>query len=118
MNDEIIDEVRAIKGAIGAKFNYDLRTLFEEIKRGEAECQAKGINMILPPANPESLPTSALCSAAKLGTASSITAILHDNARQGIVRPHEKDNKTLHDQKNWPVKLRRGTYEHSDNPGF
>jgi len=60
MNDEIIDEVRAIKEAIGAKFNYDLRALFEKIKRGEAECQAKGINMILPPANPESLPTSAL----------------------------------------------------------
>lgn len=60
MNNEIIDEVRAIKEAIGARFNYDLRALFKELKRGEAECQAKGINMILPPANPESLPTSAL----------------------------------------------------------
>jgi hypothetical protein len=37
MNDEIITEVRAIKDAIGAKFNYDLRALFEDIKRGEAE---------------------------------------------------------------------------------
>ena len=60
MNDEIIDEVRAIKEAIGAKFNYNLRALFEEIKRGETESQAKGINLVLPPANPEKLPTSAL----------------------------------------------------------
>ncbi len=60
MNDEIIDEVRAIKESIGAKFNYNLRALFEEIKRGEAESQAKGIKLVLPPANPENLPTSAL----------------------------------------------------------
>ena len=60
MNVEIIDEVQAIKEASGAKFNYDLRALFEEIKRGETECQAKGINLVLPPANPECFPTSAL----------------------------------------------------------
>ena len=48
MNDEIIAEVRAVKDAIGAKFNYDLRVLFEEIKRGEAELHAKGINLIPP----------------------------------------------------------------------
>jgi hypothetical protein len=51
MNDEIIDEVRAIKEAIGAKFNYDLRALFVEIKRGEAECQAKGMNLVPPSTN-------------------------------------------------------------------
>ena len=60
MNDEIIDEVRAIKEAIGAKFNYNLRALFEEIMRGKAESQAKGIKLLIPPANPEKLPTSAL----------------------------------------------------------
>ena len=60
MNVEIIDEVQAIKEASGAKFNYDLRALFEEIKRGETECQAKGINLVLPPANPACLPYSAL----------------------------------------------------------
>ena len=60
MNDEIIAEVRAVKDAIGAKFNYDLRALFEEIKRGEAELQAKGINLILPSSNPASLPNSTL----------------------------------------------------------
>ncbi len=48
MNDKIITEVRAIKDAIGAKFNHDLRAQFEEIKRGEAELEAKGINLIAP----------------------------------------------------------------------
>jgi len=60
MNDEIITEVRAIKDSIGAKFNYDLRALFEEIKRGEAELQAKGINLVPPPADPTSFPNTAL----------------------------------------------------------
>lgn len=60
MNDEIITEVRAIKDAIGAKFNYNLRALFEEIKRGEAELQTKGVHLVPPPANPASLPSSAL----------------------------------------------------------
>ena len=60
MNDEIITEVRAIKDGIGAKFNYDLRALFEEIKRGEAELQAKGVPLIPPPADPASLSNSAL----------------------------------------------------------
>jgi hypothetical protein len=50
MNDEIITEVRAIKDAIGAKFNYDLRALFEDIKRGEDELQSRGIHLIPPPA--------------------------------------------------------------------
>jgi hypothetical protein len=60
MNDEIITEVRSIKDTIGAKFNYDLRALFEDIKRGEAELQAKGIQLIAPPSDLASLPNSAL----------------------------------------------------------
>lgn len=60
MSDETIAEVRTIKDAIGAKFNYDLRALFEEIKRGEAELQAKGIRLIPPPADTASLPHTAL----------------------------------------------------------
>lgn len=60
MSDEIIKEVRAIKDAIGEKFNYDLRALFEEIKRGEAELKAAGVKIIAPPLNPSALPTSAL----------------------------------------------------------
>jgi len=60
MNDEIITEVHAIKDAIGEKYNYDLRALFEDIKRGEAELKAKGIKMIPPPPNSANLPNTAL----------------------------------------------------------
>lgn len=60
MTDEIITEVRSIKDTIGAEFNYDLRALFEDIKRGEAELQAKGIQVIPPPPDHASLPNSAL----------------------------------------------------------
>jgi len=60
MSDEIIMEVRAIKDAIGAKFNYDLRALFEDIKRGEAELKAAGVQVIALPLNPMALPGSAL----------------------------------------------------------
>ena len=60
MNDEIITEVCKIKDVIGAKYNYDLRALFEDIKRGEAELGARGIHVIPPPPNPTSLPNTAL----------------------------------------------------------
>jgi len=49
MNDEIISEVRFIKDDIAAKFNYDLRALFEDLKQGEAKLLAKGIQLIPPP---------------------------------------------------------------------
>ena len=60
MIDEILTEVRAIKDAIGAKYNYDLHALFEEIKRGEDGLRAKGIRLIPPPADPIHLPSTAL----------------------------------------------------------
>jgi len=60
MNDEIITEVHAVKDAIGAKYNYDLRAMFEDIKRGESDLQTKGIQLIAPPPNPASLPSTAL----------------------------------------------------------
>jgi len=59
MDDEIITEVRAIKDAIGARFGYDLRAMFEEIKRGEAEMARSGVHFISPPEHPEDLPASA-----------------------------------------------------------
>lgn len=49
MNDEIISEIRLIKDDIAAKFNYDLRALFEDLKQGEAKLLAKGIQLIPPP---------------------------------------------------------------------
>nr|VFJ44457.1 MAG: hypothetical protein BECKDK2373C_GA0170839_100816 [Candidatus Kentron sp. DK] len=53
MNDEIMTELHGIKDAIGAQFHFDMRALFEDIKRGEAELQAKGARLVPPPANPD-----------------------------------------------------------------
>lgn len=36
-DDPIIDEVRRIKAEIAAEFNYDLDTLFEDLKQRERE---------------------------------------------------------------------------------
>ena len=35
--DEIIAEVRSIRGDLAARFDYDLDRLYEEVKRREAE---------------------------------------------------------------------------------
>jgi hypothetical protein len=59
-------KTRAVKDAIGAKFNCDLRALFEEIKRAEAELQVKEISLIPPPIDPASLPNSTLRGLASL----------------------------------------------------
>jgi len=37
MNDEIIREVRAIREAHATKFGFNLRAIFEDLKRSEAE---------------------------------------------------------------------------------
>ncbi|CAK8720292.1 hypothetical protein KKHLCK_09475 [Candidatus Electrothrix laxa] len=50
MSDEIITEVRAVKDALAAQHNYDLRSLFAVIKQGEAELEAAGVRVIPPPA--------------------------------------------------------------------
>jgi hypothetical protein len=49
MNDEIIDEVRAIREAHAARFNYDLKAIFTDIQRGEAELEKQGFKLITPP---------------------------------------------------------------------
>lgn len=41
MNDPIIDEVRSIKDELAARFNYDLKAIYEDIKRREKEREAK-----------------------------------------------------------------------------
>jgi hypothetical protein len=35
LNDEIVDEVRAIRAAHAEKFGYDLRSIFEDLKKSE-----------------------------------------------------------------------------------
>lgn len=49
MSDEIIAEVRAVKDALAAQHNYDLRSLFVAIKKEEAELEAAGVRVIPPP---------------------------------------------------------------------
>lgn len=42
LNDEIVDEVRAIRDAHAEKFGYDLRAIFEDLKKSEAARIAAG----------------------------------------------------------------------------
>lgn len=49
LNDEIVDEVRAIRDAHAAKFGYDLRAIYADLKRSEAEHIANGHPFISPP---------------------------------------------------------------------
>ena len=49
LNDEIIDEVRSIREAHAANFNYDLRAIYEDLKKSEAERIASGHPFIPPP---------------------------------------------------------------------
>lgn len=37
MNDPIVDEVRRIRDALAARFNYDLDAIFQDIKKREKE---------------------------------------------------------------------------------
>jgi hypothetical protein len=49
MNDEIVDEVRAVREAHAAKFNYDLRAIYEDLKKSESQHIAAGHPFISPP---------------------------------------------------------------------
>jgi hypothetical protein len=59
MNDEIINEVRAIREAHAAKFNFDLDAIYEDIKRSEAEHIARGAKFVDPPPATPNIPHSA-----------------------------------------------------------
>ena len=43
MNDPIVDEVRRVRDAYAARFNYDLRAIFLDIKKREKE---SGLNFV------------------------------------------------------------------------
>jgi hypothetical protein len=58
INDEIIAEVRAVREAHAAKFNFDLDVIFEDLKRSEAEHLARGAKFIDPPSSLSSIPHS------------------------------------------------------------
>ena len=58
MNDEIIDEVRAIREAHAAKFNFDLDAIYEDIKCSEIEHTTRGAKFIDPLPTTRGLPNS------------------------------------------------------------
>lgn len=47
--DEIIQEVRKHREAHAAKFNYDLRAIYEDLKKSEAEHIQSGCHVVAPP---------------------------------------------------------------------
>ena len=49
MKDEIVDEVRAIRVAHAARFNYNLRAIYEDLKKSESERIADGHPFVSPP---------------------------------------------------------------------
>jgi hypothetical protein len=59
LNDEIVDEVRAIRDAHAAKFGHDLRAIYADLIRLEAEHIAAG-HPFVPPPSERPVPNSAL----------------------------------------------------------
>jgi hypothetical protein len=49
LNDEIVNEVRAIREAHAAKFGYNLRAIYEDLKKSEAEHISAGHPFVSPP---------------------------------------------------------------------
>jgi len=65
LNDEIVDEVRAIREAHASKFNYDLRAIYDDLKKSESERIAAGHPYIKPPDSfplPNSMPQKSFAS--------------------------------------------------------
>ena len=48
MNDPIVDEVRRIRDAHAARFNYDLDAIFQDIKEQERKSK---LQFVAPPTN-------------------------------------------------------------------
>jgi len=52
LNDDIVDEVRNIREAHAAKFNFDLLAIVEDLKKSEAKRIEAGHPYVLPPVMP------------------------------------------------------------------
>lgn len=59
LDDEILAEVRSIRDAHAAKFNYDIGAIVADLKQVEAQYVAQGAVCIQPPPR-ELLPNTAL----------------------------------------------------------
>ncbi len=64
MNDPIVDEVRRIRDAHAAQFNYDLDAIFQDIKKREKESGLVFVHGVVrqPVASKAPEPTGAACS--------------------------------------------------------
>jgi hypothetical protein len=49
MNDTIVDEVRRVRDAHAARFNYDLEAIFRDIKEQEKKSGRKFVSFTPPP---------------------------------------------------------------------
>ena len=57
LNDEMVDEIRSIREAHAAKFDFNLRAIYEDLKKSERESLAAGFKFAdLPVAMPNSAP--------------------------------------------------------------
>jgi hypothetical protein len=64
MNDPIVDEVRRVRDALAARFNYDLDAIFRDIKEREKKSGLKFVDGVArQPAPPNAQPTGAALSA-------------------------------------------------------
>jgi hypothetical protein len=61
MNDPIVDEVRRVRDAYAARFNYDLDAIFQDIKQREERSGLKFVQGVArqPVSNPAPQPTGA-----------------------------------------------------------
>ncbi|MBK8387573.1 MAG: hypothetical protein IPL11_19110 [Candidatus Accumulibacter sp.] len=53
LNDEIVDEVRAIRDTQAARFGYDARAIYEDLKKQRLSTLRPGIHLCLPPSAPQ-----------------------------------------------------------------
>jgi hypothetical protein len=53
LNDDVVDEVRAVREAHAARFNYDLRAIYDDLKKSETARIAAGHPFVLPPSHSE-----------------------------------------------------------------
>lgn len=56
MNDPIVDEVRRVRDAHAARFNYDLDAIFRDIKEQEKKSGRTFVSFVPPRAEPKQAP--------------------------------------------------------------
>ena len=56
MNDPIVDEVRRVRDAHAARFNYDLDAIFRDTKEQEAKSGRKFVSFASAKAEPNQMP--------------------------------------------------------------